>query len=169
MDPTVYGYSEFENTTVVLDQNTPADGIHVSDINLICDTFIGYIGYDGVDDFGLQSGKKIGSPDNCLATTTTTPSTTTTTPFTTTTTPSTTTTTVCPIVLALGENDPNVERLRDFRDSTLAQSAIGRKIIQIYYNNADSINAALERSPALKAFTQRLLEVIAPMVGRKED
>ena len=64
-DPTIIGYYELDNSTAVVNQNTPEDGIHVSDINLICDTFIGYIGYDGVDNFGLQSGKKFGSPDNC--------------------------------------------------------------------------------------------------------
>jgi|GEM_PF-3773498 len=31
----------------------------------------------------------------------------------------------------------------------IAQSAMGRKVIQIYYNNAISTNACLERSPAL--------------------
>jgi hypothetical protein len=45
---------------------------------------------------------------------------------------------------------------------------VGRKAIEIYYTNADSINAALEHSPALRAVTRRVLEVIAPMVGRKE-
>ncbi len=91
---------------------------------------------------------------------------------TTSTTQPTTTTTVssrkCPISKALGSDKPNLENLRDFRDSKLANSAAGRKIIQIYYNNADSINAALERSPALRAATRRVLEVIAPMVGNKE-
>jgi len=65
----------------------------------------------------------------------------------------------------LGENNPKLEQLRDFRDSSLAQSAVGRKIISIYYNNADSINAALERSPALSAITRGVLETIAPMMG----
>jgi hypothetical protein len=82
---------------------------------------------------------------------------------------STTTTTTtgggCPAKKALGEDNPQLENLRDFRDSKLAQSAIGRRFISIYYNNADSINEALERSPALRAFTKRMLEVIAPMVG----
>jgi hypothetical protein len=45
---------------------------------------------------------------------------------------------------------------------------VGRKVIQIYYTNAESINAALDRSPALRTVTRRVLEVIAPMVGRKE-
>ena len=74
----------------------------------------------------------------------------------------------CPITEALGENNPNLENLRAFRDSTLAQSALGGKVIQIYYNNADSINAALDSSPVLRAVARRVLEVIAPMVGRKE-
>jgi hypothetical protein len=80
----------------------------------------------------------------------------------------TTTTGICPAKKALGENNPNLENLRDFRDSKLAQSAVGRRIIGIYYNNAGSINAALERSPALRAVTRRVLEVIAPMIGKKE-
>ena len=73
---------------------------------------------------------------------------------------------ICPATKVLGEDNPKLENLRDFRDSKLAQSAVGCKAIQIYYNNADSINAALERSPALRAVARRVLEVIAPMLGK---
>ena len=62
-----FGYYEFatwDNTTTI-NQNTPADVIYISSINLICDTFKGDIGIDTIDDFQLKSGKKIGSPDNC--------------------------------------------------------------------------------------------------------
>jgi hypothetical protein len=106
------------------------------------------------------------------ATTTIVPATTTVAPATTTTVaPSTTTTTtggkkLCPAKQVLGADNPKLENLRGFRDSKLAQSAVGRRIINIYYNNADSINAALERSPALRAVTRRFLEAIAPMVGK---
>jgi len=72
---------------------------------------------------------------------------------------------VCPALKLLGEGDTKLDNLRSFRDSSLVKNAIGRKLIQIYYNNADSINAALERSPALRAVTRKVLEVIAPMVG----
>ena len=44
--------------------------------------------------------------------------------------------------------------------------ALGRRIIQIYYNNADSINVALDRSPTLKAFTRRVFEIIALWVDK---
>jgi hypothetical protein len=67
----------------------------------------------------------------------------------------------------LGAGNPVLENLRFFRDSTLAQSAVGRRLIQIYYNNADSINAALERSPVLQAIARRVLEEIAPMVRKQ--
>jgi hypothetical protein len=81
----------------------------------------------------------------------------------------TTTTTAaggCPAKKVLGADNPKLDNLRAFRDSRLAQSAIGRKIIQIYYTNAGSINASLERSPALRAVARRVLEVIAPLVGK---
>jgi hypothetical protein len=64
MDPNNYGYYEIDNTTV-LDQNTPYDSIALETLNIECDTFVGAIGPNAVDDFGLLSGKKIGSPDNC--------------------------------------------------------------------------------------------------------
>ena len=72
----------------------------------------------------------------------------------------------CPLVNLLGENNPDLATMRSFRDTTLAKNAIGRKIISIYYNNADSINAALENSPPLRAFTREALETIAPMMER---
>jgi C1A family cysteine protease len=75
---------------------------------------------------------------------------------------------LCPAQMLLGQDNANLENLLDFRDKTLAKNAIGRKVISIYYNKADSINAALERRPALRAFTKKVLEVIAPMVGRKQ-
>jgi hypothetical protein len=82
----------------------------------------------------------------------------------------TTTTTVsgktCPAQKVLGSDNPKLENLRDFRDNKLAQSVVGRRIISIYYNNAESINAVLERSPALRAVTRRVLEMLAPMVGQ---
>ena len=90
---------------------------------------------------------------------------------TTSTTTSTTTTSVprCPAVKLYGDGSPEVENMRDFRDSTLAQTAIGRRAIEIYYTNADSINAVLDRSPALCAVTRRVLEIIAPMVGKNSN
>ena len=84
--------------------------------------------------------------------------------------PATTTTTVgpCPAQKALGEDNPMLENLRWYRDSRMAQSAVGRRLIQIYYAKADAMNGALDRSPALRAAARRVLEKIAPLMGRKE-
>lgn len=83
----------------------------------------------------------------------------------------TTTTTAagyCPARQILGEDNPALLQLRDFRDSTLARSAIGRGIIELYYGNAGSIQTALNKSPAVRAAARRLLDAIAAVVDRGE-
>jgi hypothetical protein len=94
-------------------------------------------------------------------------------PTTTTTSVSGTTTTTtpdetCPGEKVLGADSPQLENMRAFRDSKLAQSAAGRRIIHVYYTNANSINAVLDRSPALRAVARQVLEIIAAMAGRKQ-
>jgi hypothetical protein len=73
----------------------------------------------------------------------------------------------CPSKQLLGDGNPKLEKLRYFRDGTLAQTAVGRGIIRIYYDNADSINAALGKSPLLRDFARRMLEAVAPLMGRQ--
>jgi hypothetical protein len=132
----------------------------------------GYIAYNDKNMYSYVRAVRGGQVISSTTTTTMSGTTTTTTQPTTTTTigGATTTTTVsgriCPARSVLGENNAYLENLRDFRDSRLAQSAIGRKVIQIYYNNADSINAALERSPALRTVVRRALEELAPMLEK---
>jgi hypothetical protein len=104
-------------------------------------------------------------------TTTTIPGTVTTTiPGTiTTTVPASTTTTTanpCSATRALGADNPQLEALRGFRDGTLAKSAVGRRLISIYYSNDEIIGAAIERSPALKALARKALEGVARAGGK---
>ena len=73
----------------------------------------------------------------------------------------------CPATKALGPNNPKLNNLRAFRDNTLARCAIGRSVIHLYYRNAGSMTAALERSPALRSFTKNALEFLAPMAGNR--
>ena len=101
-------------------------------------------------------------------TTTAAPDTTTTVSPSTTTTvePVTTTTTTapagpCPAAQVLGVSSPQLESLRAFRDGTLAQSALGRRLTALYYRNAGAVNAALDRSPWLRALARRALAAIA--------
>lgn len=70
----------------------------------------------------------------------------------------------CPAASMLGAEDARLAKLRDFRDSVLAQSTLGKKIISVYYNNADAINEALDNSPALKAVSLKALESFLPVL-----
>ena len=72
----------------------------------------------------------------------------------------------CPAKIVLGKDNPNLEKLRAFRDGPLARSEAGLRITQIYYNNVGSINAALDSSPALRAVARMVLETIVPLVGK---
>jgi hypothetical protein len=36
----------------------------------------------------------------------------------------------------------------------------------MYYNNAAAVDAALDRSPALRSFTHRVLELVIPVVAK---
>lgn len=79
----------------------------------------------------------------------------------------TTTTTIgCPATQVLGSDNPDLKSLRHFRDNRLAKSFWGMKLIRIYYDNAGGINAALERSPALRAYALGMIEALAPMMKR---
>lgn len=71
----------------------------------------------------------------------------------------------CPVQKILGQDNPQLENLRTFRDSRLARSFLGRKVIELYYNNAERINDALDRNPALRIVATRALEKIIPMLG----
>ncbi|MBN2106874.1 MAG: hypothetical protein JW832_05555 [Deltaproteobacteria bacterium] len=79
-----------------------------------------------------------------------------------------TTTTPCPLESALGDDAQAIDQLRCFRDGTLAHSAIGLEMTALYYANAESITAALDRSPQLKAFTRRTLTLLAPLLTAQE-
>ena len=71
---------------------------------------------------------------------------------------------VCPAVAALGEDDPGVATLRQFRDTVLANSALGRKLIDSYYNNASAITGVIERNPAVRSSAQTVIRLLLPAV-----
>jgi hypothetical protein len=74
----------------------------------------------------------------------------------------------CPAQNVMGMDHPYLQNLRAFRDGSLAQSVTGRKIICMYYSNADSINAALESSPSLRAVAWKFFEAVARLQSRRE-
>jgi len=66
-------------------------------------------------------------------------------------------TSTCPAARVLGEEDPRLETLTRFRDTVLAKSALGKNFIRMYYDNAESVNTALENHPKLKSFSHKAL------------
>ncbi len=72
-------------------------------------------------------------------------------------------TSACPAARLLGEEDSRLETLTRLRDTVLAKNALGRKFIRIYYDNAESVNAALENNPKLKSFSYRALTLFIPI------
>lgn len=64
----------------------------------------------------------------------------------------------CAAAQVLGEDDPGLVTLRQFRDKILAKSSFGKRIINIYYNNEVAVSAALKKNPTLKAFSSKALQ-----------
>jgi hypothetical protein len=60
-----------------------------------------------------------------------------------------------------------LDRLRAFRDRTLAHSAVGRTMIAWYYANSDTIDTALSGSPAARRAVRMALEATASSAGRQ--
>lgn len=72
--------------------------------------------------------------------------------------------TTCPARSYLGQDDPRVETLRQFRDKVLVKSATGRALISAYYGSAAAVEEYLEAHPRLKASATEVLKLIAELV-----
>ena len=68
-----------------------------------------------------------------------------------------------PAVYLLGADDTRVSTLRQFRDTVLAKSATGEKLIQLYYTNGNSMMALFDYSPAIKYSAKKVLELFVPI------
>ena len=64
----------------------------------------------------------------------------------------------CPAAYLLGENDPRLDTLRQFRDDVLAQSTTGEKLIEAYYKNGEKIIAILDKNPIIRKSAKKILE-----------
>jgi len=68
----------------------------------------------------------------------------------------------CPFAKNLSIEDANVYRA--FRDNTLRNSIIGRKIIDLYYKNQESINNLIEKNNRLKAVFKKITTGFADII-----
>jgi len=70
----------------------------------------------------------------------------------------------CPVVYLLGADDTRVGTLRQFRDTVLAKSAVGKELIAQYYDNGKKITAFLEQKPVIKDSAKKVLGLFMPAV-----
>lgn len=66
----------------------------------------------------------------------------------------------CPAVFLLGEDNPQLDTLRQFRDEVLAKNPAGQKIIDLYYKSGNTVTTILETNPALKKYAKKLLQTL---------
>jgi len=69
---------------------------------------------------------------------------------------------VCPAAKLLGEDNPQLDTIRQFRDKVLEKNPLGRKLIDLYYKNGDIVISILDRHPMIQKSTRNLLESLVP-------
>lgn len=70
----------------------------------------------------------------------------------------------CLVVSLLGEDDPHLDTIRQFRDKVLTKKAIGRKLIEHYYKNGERIIAIFDRNPTIKKSAKKILGSLIPAI-----
>lgn len=87
--------------------------------------------------------------------------------------PQTTTTTVpgntaggCLVETACEENPEAMERFRRFRDTVLARTPTGRKVIDFYDEVSTSLAPVIEKNQRAKKFTTSVFDGIMPFIER---
>ena len=72
----------------------------------------------------------------------------------------------CPAVSLLGEDNPQLDIIRQFREKVLKKSAAGRKVIDLYYKNGDIIISIFDRHPAVKKTGKNMIELLVPAMAQ---
>ena len=71
---------------------------------------------------------------------------------------------VCPATFLLGADTEGIATLRTFRDTVMAKSAAGEKLIDLYYSNGKRVVAFFDRNPWIKYPARKVLELSVPVV-----
>ncbi len=75
--------------------------------------------------------------------------------------------TVCPVEMLLGIDNPNLETLRNFRDTVLSQTIEGQELIKLYYQLSPAIVMAMERDEQFKEELKQMIDGVLPMIGER--
>ena len=68
----------------------------------------------------------------------------------------------CAAEMLLGPNDAKLAVMRQFRDKILANNAAGKKLIDQYYNNDETIMEILYAHPVMRKMAKNILETLVP-------
>ncbi len=71
---------------------------------------------------------------------------------------------LCLATNLLGEDDPGLDILRQFRDRQLAGNSTGKLLIDIYYELGKEMRAICSKNPYAERYFQKMLELIIPVV-----
>ena len=71
----------------------------------------------------------------------------------------------CVATYLLGRGNPQLTTLRKFRDTVLAQSAMGRKLVEIYYRSSGKAIAIFEHHPTVTLSLRRLVGSLLSMIN----
>jgi pimeloyl-ACP methyl ester carboxylesterase len=69
----------------------------------------------------------------------------------------------CPVLSLFGADDARAATLREFRDTVMAKSAAGEKLIDLYYSNGKRVVAFFDRNPWIKYPARKVLELSVPV------
>jgi hypothetical protein len=71
----------------------------------------------------------------------------------------------CAATYLLGKQNQRLGALRQFRDTVLVKSAIGKGLIEVYYDSSQHMIALFEQRPAMKEAAKFFLELFIPFVS----
>jgi hypothetical protein len=69
---------------------------------------------------------------------------------------------VCPASCLLGTDTKGIATVRQFRDSVMAKSAFGKRLIALYYADGHRMTELFEKNPSMKYAARKALELLIP-------
>ena len=70
----------------------------------------------------------------------------------------------CPAVYLLGEDNPQLDTIMQFRDKVMAKTAPGRALIEFYYRNQVNVITILDEHPSIKNSARKILASLIPII-----
>ena len=76
---------------------------------------------------------------------------------------------VCPSAYLLGERDPRIDVLRQYRDEVLSQSPVGKEIIELYYQFSPFIVMVMKEDESFKEDVKGMIDGVLGLVEEETE